>query len=480
MIVWGGYTETGDTNTGGRYDPLSNSWTATSTTDAPTGRHFNTAVWIGSEMIVWGGMSGNLDNGTWYNTGGRYNPTSNTWSATSATGAPSPRIWHVDVWTEQELIVWGGCSGSSSCPNEVYTGGRYDPSSDSWMNTSIQSVPSERANATAVWTGAEMLVWAGLAGNVGTYTTTGGFYHVSTIPNNPPLAFPDSYTTDEDMLLSVPTPGVLGNDTDEDGNPLNALLVSNPIHGSLDLASDGSFTYTPDGEFNGSDSFTYRASDGLAQSNPATVNLTIVSVNDAPLAADDTADTQEDAPVSIAVLENDSDSDGPALSIAAVGIPDLGTAVISGTSVLYTPAANLYGSDSFTYTVSDGLLQDTALVTVAITPMNDAPLAAEDTYTTSQDTALVFPAPGVLANDSDIDGDELTAVLVAQPQHGSLVLDVDGSFIYTPDAGYSGVDQFTYQVSDANTLSEVTSVNITIEASLPGTGYNLYMPVIRK
>ena len=577
MIVWGGYTETGDTSTGGRYDPISNSWSATSTTGAPTGRHFNSAVWTGSEMIVWGGMSGNLDNGTWYNTGGRYDPVSNTWSATSTTGAPSPRIWHVEVWTGEELIVWGGCSGSTSCPNEVYTGGRYDPSGDSWMSTSLQSAPSERANAAAVWTGAEMIVWGGLAGNVGTYTTTGGFYHVSTIPNTPPLAFPDSYTTNEDLQLSVSAPGVLGNDTDEDGNPLSALLISNPIYGSLELASDGSFTYTPDGEFDGSDgfsyratdgialsnivmvtmtvtavndlpvavedsysldedtalvvvppgvlsndsdvdgdlltatlesgpshgtltleagggftftptqdyfgddSFTYRASDGITQSTPATVNLTIGPVNDAPLAAYDTAGTQEDTPVSIAVLENDSDSDGPALSITAVGIPGLGTAVISGTSVLYAPAANLYGSDSFTYTVSDGSLQDTALVTVSITPVNDAPLAAGDSYTTSQDTALVLPAPGVLANDSDVDGDALTVILVTQPLHGTLVLNVDGSLIYTADAGYSGADQFTYQVSDGSALSEVIAVNITIEAlPPPGTEHNLYLPIVRR
>jgi hypothetical protein len=118
-----------------------------------------------------------------------------------------------------------------------------------------------------------------MAGNVGTYTTSGGFYHVSTIPNTPPVAVPDSYTTDEDLQLSVSAPGVLGNDTDEDGNPLSALLVSNPIHGSLDLASDGSFTYTPE-EFNGSDSFNYRATDGIALSNIAVVTITVTAIND--------------------------------------------------------------------------------------------------------------------------------------------------------------------------------------------------------
>jgi VCBS repeat-containing protein len=522
-------------------------------------------------------MSGNLDNGVWYNTGGVYDPFTNTWTATSMTDVPTPRIWHVDVWTGEEMIVWGGCTGSTSCPNEVYTGGRYDPISDSWMSTSIQSAPSERANSSAVWTGAEMLVWAGLAGNVGTYTTTGGFYHVSTVPNTPPVAYPDSYTTDEDEPLIVPAPGVLENDIDEDGNPLSALLVSNPIHGSLDLNSDGSFSYTPEGEFNGSDSFNYRVtdgialsnittvtitvnalndlpvavddsyslaedtslvvdppgvlindndvdgdmltailesgtshgtlaldadgsftytpaanysgddsfiyhvSDGVAQSDPATVDLTISPVNDAPVAADDTASTSEDTSTTIPVLINDSDIDGPALSIAAIGTLDLGTAVISGTVVIYTPSANLNGSDSFTYTVSDGALQDTALVTVEITPVNDAPQAAADAYSTVQDTALVIPAPGVLANDADVDGDALTAVLADMPQHGSLVLDADGAFVYMPDAGYAGNDQFTYQADDGSALSQAVAVTITITAPPPpGTEQSFFLPLVRR
>ena len=203
-------------------------------------------------------------------------------------------------------------------------------------------------------------------------------------------------------------------------------------------------------------------------------------MNNAPLAVDDTATTPEDTPVSIAVLENDIDLDGPSLAITAVGIPDLGTAVISGTTLLYTPAANLNSSDSFTYTVSDSLLQDSALVRVNTTPVNDAPTAIEDTYATGQDIALMLPAPGVLANDSDIDGDELTAFLVANPQHGSLVLNVDGSLLYTPEVGYSGADQFTYQTGDGMALSDATDVNITIEVPPPpGRQQIFFLPIIR-
>ena len=372
MIVWGGYTASGDTNSGGRYNPQTNAWTDTSITDAPTGRHFNTAVWTGAEMIVWGGMSGNLDNGTWYNTGGRYNPSSNTWSATSMTDAPSARIWHVDAWTGQELIVWGGCTGSTSCSNEVYTGGRYDPSSDSWMSTSIQSAPSERANSSAIWTGAEMLVWGGLAGNVGTYTTTGGFYHVSYVPNNPPVATPDSYTTDEDVLLSITAPGVLGNDVDQDGDPLIALLVSNPIHGSLDLATDGSFTYTPDGDFNGSDSFNYSATDGIAVSNIAAVTITVTAVNDAPFfISSPVNEVMVGEPYTYLVITGDPEMPyGEVVTITAPTLPGWLNLVDSGdgTATLQgTPGVADAGEHAVVLLVSDqGGLEATQTFTITV------------------------------------------------------------------------------------------------------------------
>jgi VCBS repeat-containing protein len=297
--------------------------------------------------------------------------------------------------------------------------------------------------------------------------------------NDPPVAASDSYSLDEDTALIIVSPGVLTNDSDVDGDVLNATVETGPSHGSLTLGAGGGFTFTPAQNYFGDDSFTYRASDGTAVSDPVTVTLTIGSVNNAPLAVDDTATTPEDTPVAIAVLENDIDLDGPSLTITAIGVPNLGTAVISGMTVLVTPGANLTGSDSFTYTVSDGLLQDTALVMINILPVNDAPLAVEESYTTDWDVALVLPAPGVLANDSDIEGDELTAILVANPLHGSLLLNVDGSFIYTPEAGYSGVDQFTYRTSDGSALSGVTTVNITIEAPPPpGTPQIFFLPII--
>jgi hypothetical protein len=165
MIVWGGYSNGSFLNTGGRYNPGTDHWTATSTTNAPTGRLDHTAVWTSSEMIVWGGQDvvGEL------NTGGRYNPGTDSWTATTTTNATA-RSSHTAVWTGTEMIVWGGFDGS----NVFNTGGRYNPGTDSWTATNTTNAPTARTIHTAVWSGSEMIVWGG-ADNEG-LTNTGGRY----------------------------------------------------------------------------------------------------------------------------------------------------------------------------------------------------------------------------------------------------------------------------------------------------------------
>ena len=155
MIVWGGYNGS-ELNTGGRYNPGTDNWTATSMTNVPTVRGLHTAVWTGSEMIVWGGY--NLSNGA-LNTGGRYSPGADSWTATSTTNAPSGRYSHTAVWTGSEMIVWGGSDTNGS--NDFNTGGRYSPGTDSWTATSTTNAPLGRVYHTAVWTGSEMIVWGG-------------------------------------------------------------------------------------------------------------------------------------------------------------------------------------------------------------------------------------------------------------------------------------------------------------------------------
>ena len=169
-------------------------------------------------------------------------------------------------------------------------------------------------------------------------------------------------------------PGVLANDTDVDGNPLTAVLVTGSTHGTLTLNSNGSFTYALTGNYNGADRFTYRANDGTANWNTATVSITVNAVN-------------------------------------------------------------------------------------------DAPVAANDSYSTNEDTTLTVSAPAVLANDTDVDGNPLTASVVASPTHGTLTLNSNGSFTYIPATSSNGSDSFTYRANDGTASSNTATVSVTVSAA---------------
>ena len=171
MIVWGGSQPPDVLNTGGRYNPSTDTWTDTSTANAASPRYGHTAVWTGTEMIVWGG-SGCCP--IYFNTGGRYNPATDSWTATSTANAPDGRLIHTAVWTGTEMIVWGG-QGPLPPPGFFNTGGRYNPSTDSWTATSTINAPVARAYDTAVWTGSKMIVWGGYP-----YTNSGGRYEPGT------------------------------------------------------------------------------------------------------------------------------------------------------------------------------------------------------------------------------------------------------------------------------------------------------------
>jgi hypothetical protein len=155
-------------NSGGRYDPSTDTWSATDFTAAPAARWFHTAVWTGSEMIVWGGE--NEGGVPFLNTGGRYNPNTNSWTATTITNAPDARRYHTAVWNGSEMIVWGG--DASPVTN---TGARYSPATDSWTPTTTTDAPTARFWQTAMWTGTEMIVWGG-ADAAGRGLATGGRY----------------------------------------------------------------------------------------------------------------------------------------------------------------------------------------------------------------------------------------------------------------------------------------------------------------
>ena len=286
--------------------------------------------------------------------------------------------------------------------------------------------------------------------------------------NEPPIAVDDEYTTDEDTPLNVPAPGVLLNDTDPDGNPMNAILDVGPTNGTLTLNLNGSFVYTPTLYYNGEDSFTYHAYDGELDSNIATVTINISSINNPPVAMDDEYTTDEDAPLDEAapgVLSNDTDVDGDALTaILDVG-PTHGTLTLNlNGSFVYTPTLNYNGADSFTYHAFDGELDSNiATVSLTINPINNAPVAVNDAYLTDEDTPLSVSAPGVLTNDADVEADALTAILDVGPTHGTLNLNLNGSFVYTPTLNYNGADTFTYHAFDGELDSNIATVSLTVD-----------------
>ena len=283
--------------------------------------------------------------------------------------------------------------------------------------------------------------------------------------NRAPVAQNDNYIVAEDGTLTIAAPGVLGNDSDLDGDALTAILVNGPAHGTLTLNPNGSFSYTPAANYFGPDSFTYRANDGTTNSGIVTVTFNVTPVNDAPVAQNDNYEVAEDVTLNIpapGVLANDTDPDADVLTAILVANPTHGTLTLNPDgSFTYRANTNYTGVDSFTYRANDGTTNsEIVTLTFNVTPVNDAPIAQADGYTVSENTALTVAAPGVLTNDSDPDGDLISAVIATLPGHGQLSLNSNGGFIYTPNTNFNGLDTFTYRISDS--LADSAAVTVTI------------------
>lgn len=284
-----------------------------------------------------------------------------------------------------------------------------------------------------------------------------------------PVATADFFSVNEDTP-SVNQYNVLTNDTDADGQSLTAIPGKPAQHGTVVLNPNGTFTYTPNPNFNGTDTFTYYANDGIENSGETLVTITVVPVNDAPVAGNDAITTNEDVPIDIPVLANDTDiEDALVVSMIVIVTPPAhGTLNINpGTGkVTYTPNPDYFGNDSFEYKVKDsgGALSNTATVSITVNPVNDPPTAAPDVATTQEDVPKVI---SVLANDTDIDNAINTGsvTVVSNPSHGSVVPGpTPGTFTYTPDPDYYGNDSFSYTVKDVSgavSLPVVVSITVT-------------------
>ncbi len=295
------------------------------------------------------------------------------------------------------------------------------------------------------------------------YTLNGGSSATVTVTitcvNDAPVAGDDAASVSEDGSVTIP---VRDNDTDPESDALDVVSVTQGSvqgGGTVVLNANDTVTYTPQANFSGTDTFTYTVSDGNG-TDTATVTVTVGGVNDQPTANDDAATAEEDGSASISVKGNDSDQEGDALDVTAVTQGTSGSVTLNADdTITYIPNANFHGTDTFTYTVSDGNGgADTATVTVTVTPVNDAPVAADDAALAAEDTPTAIE---VKANDSDVDGDSLDVTAVTQGS-GTVTLNADDTITYTPGANFNGTDTFTYTLSDGNGGTDTATVVVTV------------------
>ncbi len=267
--------------------------------------------------------------------------------------------------------------------------------------------------------------------------------------NDPPAAAAKSVTVIEDTATGIALPG-----TDVDGDTLSYIIVSPPGKGTLS-GSGANRSYQPAANATGSDSFTYKVSDGSMESAPATVSITITPVNDPPVATPRTATTAEDTAVPVVLAG--TDVEGASLSFAIASPPANGSLSGSPPNLTYTPKANFHGADSFTFRVNDGSANSAAAaVGITVTPVNDAPVANSRSISTGRNTAVAATLTA-----TDVEGNALTYTVLSQPANGTL----GGSppnLTYTPENGYTGSDSFTFRASDGTLNSGTATITISV------------------
>jgi VCBS repeat-containing protein len=291
--------------------------------------------------------------------------------------------------------------------------------------------------------------------------------------NDAPVATNDLVTTQEDTILAPGRYRLMSNDNDVDGNSLTANLVTNVSQGTLTLNSDGTFNYMPTANFFGTDFFEYRVSDGQLSSATARVTIQVQSVNDAPTTIAMRVSVNEGGMVSRNYLVGRaSDIEGDPLIISSAQTPAHGSVTWNANgSFQYTHDGGEDLADTISFQISDGN-GGTAIgiVNLDIQPVNDAPLAVADRFDVTPNGRLVVTSNGVLANDVEPDGNGMQVHLVSGPTSGLLLMQPNGLFEYVPDAGFVGVDSFTYTATDGQLTGSPTTVTLVVLAPQGSNG----------
>ena len=280
----------------------------------------------------------------------------------------------------------------------------------------------------------------------GTLSTT-GTVNLTVNPNNYngiPTVFSGAFSLSEDTPLTATLSG-----SDPESAPLTFILDQNVTHGTLILSSTGEFTYTPNTNYNGSDSFTFHVSDGVNDSPISTGTLSVVAVNDTPSSVNDIVSGTEDISLTISPLLNDTDVDGDALTLQSIGTALHGMVSLSGNTITYIPNGNYCGVDTLNYTISDGTLFATGTSNIALSCVNDAPTANDDAINATEDMSLFIP---VLSNDTEVDtGDTLTVLITTPLATGGTVQPSGTGVLYTPASNFCSPTPitFNYRLRDA-------------------------------
>ena len=286
------------------------------------------------------------------------------------------------------------------------------------------------------------------------------------VPNDAPIASPDEVSLLEGEQVVVP---VIANDSDPNGDPLQIVAVTMPAHGSIQILEDQSIRYTPQPGFIGIDGLNYTITDPGGLSAQTTVTFHVGSANQPPVAVEDNVTTHIDTAVLIDAVANDNDPDGPSPSLVAFTMPNAGTVTLDALQrFVYTPSSGFVGKDFFSYTIRDtNGAQAVGEVIVDVVELNQSPVAVDDIFETDFGTPVTLTP---IANDNDPDGDTLRLTGLTFPAHGNVSLDATGNIIYTPDVGFSGSDQLTYNIDDGNGGTDVGTIEIIVLS--PSTAYS--------
>jgi len=447
-----------------------------STNDTPSADGGNT--WSLASGAAHGTVTVNADGTFTYMPTAHYSGADSfTYTITDADGSTSTATVTLDLAASPVA----GADSFTGPENTALTGtlaGNDTPSAD---GSSVWSLTTGAAHGTVVVNADGTYTYTPAAGYTGTdsftYTITDAAGTTSTasvtltVTPIAPTAVADSASGDENATI---TGSLATNDTPVAGESNTWTVATDPAHGSVVVNADGTYAYTPATGYVGTDSFTYTITDSNGQTSTATATITVAAI--APVAAADAFSVDENGTLATSsVLTNDTQVAGDASSLAATSTTAHGTLTLAADfattgNFTYTPDTGYVGKDSFTYTITDAHGQ-TSTATATITVEAISPTAAADTYTTTEDTAIV--SASVRTNDVAVAGETNDWALVTSTSHGTLTLAADfattGKFTYTPDANYSGADSFTYTITDdtGRTATATATIDVTAVADAP-------------